>query len=56
MSNNKRETEANSGPIATSPTKSGSNKKTRELLSVQSLRKLLTYNYEQVALLSFLPG
>lgn len=89
MSNNKRETEAISGPskeaeasrgdrqapeavasqtapettsgheaeaIATSPTKSGSNKKTREIISVLYLRKLLAYNYEQVAPLSFLPG
>lgn len=35
--------------------KSGSNKKTREILSVQYLRTSLAHNLKQVALLSFLP-
>lgn len=35
--------------------KSGSEKKIRELLSVQSLRTSLAHNYKQVALLPFLP-
>lgn len=70
MSNNKHETETTSGhskeavasqtaPETTSgheeKAKSGSNKKTREILSVQSTRTSLAHNYKQVALLSFLP-